>query len=115
MPLYTFKCSCGHKQTVVRPMSESDLPVLCEIDGFTMQRDFKADFGKQHHADIWPMASYAAGVSPEEVPAMMKIDEAAGVKTRYTPDGDPVFESRGHRKKYLKVHGLHDRNGGYGD
>ncbi len=66
-------------------------------------------------AGNWPMDSYAAGVDPSEVPAMMKIDAKYGVKTDYTEDGDPVFTSKGHRKKYLKVHKMHDRNAGYGD
>lgn len=66
-------------------------------------------------AGNWPMTSVAAGVHPDEVPEMMKKDAAAGCKTEYTPDGDPIFRSRGHRRDYLKVHGMHDRDGGYGD
>ena len=115
MPVYSFKCSCRHKQTVVRPMSESNLPVLCEIDGFVMRRDFQADFGKQRIADTWPLISTAAGVSPDEVPEMMEFDKAHGVPTQYTPDGDPIFTSKGHRKKYCSAHGLYDRSAGYGD
>ena len=66
-------------------------------------------------AGNWPMASYAAGVSDSEVPEMRAIDEKAGVPTEYNEEADPVFTSRGHRKRYLKAHELHDRNGGYGD
>lgn len=115
MPIYTFKCSCGVRKEVNRPMSESDLPVLCDIDGFVMFRDFKADFGRQHFAYIWPMVSYAAGVSPEQVPEMQKIDKENGVPTEYTPEGDPVFRSPQHRKKYCEAHGLYDRNAGLSD
>lgn len=118
MAEYSFKCQCGNKKVVVKSMLEYDLPVFCEKCSLVMTRDYKADFGKQTHGDIWPMASYAAGVSPEEVPEMVKFDKEHGVPTEYTtgPDGgDPVFTSRGHRAKYLKIHGLHDRQGGYSD
>ena len=67
------------------------------------------------HPSNYPMASYAVGVSPDEVPAMREIDAKAGLSVEYTGDGDPVFTSRGHRKKYLKAHGFHDRNSYNGD
>jgi hypothetical protein len=65
---------------------------------------------KSHqHAGNYPMASYAIGVSEGEVPAMREIDKKAGLNVEYD-QGDPVFTSRGQRKKYLKAHGFHDRN-----
>lgn len=71
-----------------------------------------------HSAGTWPMASYAAGVSQSEVPAMREIDAKAGVPTEYTPGpdgGDPIFTSKRHRKEYMKAHQLYDRNAGYSD
>lgn len=116
MPIYSFICSCGHKQQVNRPMAESDLPVLCEKDSFVMKRDFQTDFGKQKLADVWPLVSTAAGVHPDEIAEMQKFDAAHGLKgTQYTRDGDVIFENRTHRKKYCEAHGLYDRNAGYGD
>jgi len=116
MPAYTFRCSaCGHRQVVVRPMSESDVPVLCEVDSFVMHRDYQTDFGKQLFGDIWPFASYAAGASPSEVPELRKVDAEHGVPTDYSADGDPIFRSAKHRKKYCEAHRLFDRNAGYGD
>ena len=115
MPTYSYKCSCGQKKEVVKPMSESDLPVLCDECSFVMMRDFKVDFGKQHYGDIWPMASYAAGVHPKQIPEMRKFDAEHEVPTEYTPDGDPVFKGPGHRKKYCEAHGLFDRNAGHSD
>lgn len=115
MPIYSFKCSCGQKKEVVRPMSESNLPVLCDIDGFEMMRDFKADFGKQHYGNIWPMASYAAGVHHKQIPEMRKFDKEHEVPTDYTPDGDPLFRGPKHRTKYCEAHALFDRNAGHSD
>jgi hypothetical protein len=80
-----------------------------------MCRHYQADFGKQHYGDIWPIESCAAGVHPDEIPDMRKIDAKHGVPTQYTPDGDPILRDRAHRKKYLAVHGMHDRSGSYGD
>jgi hypothetical protein len=96
-------------------MSEATEPVFCVKCDDRMNRDFQADMGKQTHGDCWGYASYAAGVSPSEVPAMREVDRRAGVITDYSPDGDPIMRSRAHRKKYLAAHGLHDRNGGYSD
>ena len=100
---------------MTKPMNEADLPVLCDKCSFVMHRDYKADFGRQRFADIWPMASYAAGVSPSEVPDLQKFDAEHGVPTNYTDDGDPIFTSPRHRKKYCEAHKLFDRNAGYGD
>ena len=116
MPSYTYKCGkCGNRQTVVRSMTEPARIVLCEKDGETMTRDLQSDFGKQQHGDIWPLVSYAAGVHPDQVPEMMAVDKANGVPTQYSDEGDPTFTSRSHRRKYCRVHGIHDRNAGYGD
>ena len=73
------------------------------------------DFGivraKSHqHPGNYPMASYAVGVGADEVQDAMKVDRKGGVPTRYTKEGDPIFTSRGHRRKYLKLHKFHDRN-----
>jgi hypothetical protein len=86
--------------------------VKCNKCKRLMSRDLKADFGTQHHGDIWPMASYAAGVHPKQ---MTKFDREHGVPTHYTPDGDPIFKGPRHRKKYCEAHGLYDRNAGHRD
>jgi len=115
MPTYSYICSCGQRQEVDRPMSKSNLPVLCDKCSFVMMRDFKTDFGKQYYGDIWPMASYAAGVHPKQIPDMKEFDKKHEVPTDYTPDGDPVFTGPKHRKKYCEAHGLFDRNAGLSD
>jgi len=116
MATYCFICkTCQKKQEVVRPMSESDLPLLCDIDGFVMDRDFSAELGRQYHGDIWSMASYAAGVHHKQIPEMRKFDAEHEVKTDYTDDGDPIFTGPKHRKKYCEAHSLYDRNAGLSD
>ena len=115
MPVYTYKCSCGQTQEINRPMKDYKKRVRCKKCKKIMRRDFQADFGKQYFGDIWPMASYAAGVHPKQIPEMREIDRKNGVPTDYTEDGDPVFTGPKHRREYCEVHGLFDRNAGLSD
>lgn len=116
MPIYCFKCpACGKTKEVARPPADCNLPELCDKDGLVMQRDFRAEQGVPHFAGTWPMTSYAAGICPDEIPKFRKFDKEKGVQTEYTPDGDPIFTSAKHRRKYCEAHGLYDRNGGYSD
>ena len=116
MTIYSYICeACGHKQEVGRGMNDDELPVLCNVCGFVMHRDWQADFGRQYHGDIWPMESYAAGVHPKQIPDMVKFDKEHGVPTDYSEDGDPVFRGPKHRRKYCEAHGLFDRNAGLSD
>ena len=96
-------------------MKRAHIPVVCGTCSSVMERDYKADFGKQHYGDIWPMESYAAGVHPKQIPEMRKFDKKHEVPTEYSPDGDPVFRSPTHRRKYCEAHGLFDRNAGLSD
>ncbi len=112
MPTYCYSCpACGAEKEVEKSMADSDSPEMCPVDAFVMDRNYYAEQGKQLYGDIWPMASYAAGVSPEEVPEMVKFDKEKGVPTHYNSEGDPVFTSRSHRKRYCEAHHLFDRNG----
>lgn len=115
MPVYCFKCpKCKSKKEAFREMSQSDKSMVCDCKA-KMNRDHFAEKGPQRYGDNWPMVSYAAGVSPDEVPAMMEVDRKHGVETNYTSDGDPIFTSPKHRKKYCEAHGLYDRNAGLSD
>ena len=77
------------------------------------------DFGIERKKVItscgtYPFASSAVGVHPDEVPEMVALDNKLGVPTEYV-DGDPVFTSKSHRKKYCEAHGTFDRNAGFSD
>ena len=63
----------------------------------------------------WPQVSWAAGVHPSQVEQAKQHARRNGMAIEFTPGGDAVFESRRHRSRYLKVIGMHDRDGGYGD
>lgn len=63
----------------------------------------------------WPIHSEAAGCHPDQVPEHIEFDRKRGVPTEYDSTGRPILTDRVHRKKYLKIHGLHDNDGGYSD
>jgi len=57
----------------------------------------------------WPLVSSAAGVGVDQIREAMAIDRKAGVQADYTPDGDVIFTSPQHRRKWLKAHNMFDR------
>lgn len=64
----------------------------------------------------WPMQSYSAGVTPDQIPEALAADRRMGVAIDYdAKTGDAIFTSPAQRKRYCEAHGLFDRNGGYGD
>lgn len=63
----------------------------------------------------WPIYSDAAGCHPSQIDEHRAFDTLHGVPTDYDGSGRPILRDRVHRKKYLRAHGLHDRDAGYGD
>jgi len=63
----------------------------------------------------WPMKSDGGGVHPKQIEEMREKCKRHGVTTDFTPDGRAIFTSRGHRKRYCRLFGMHDKDGGYGD
>lgn len=62
----------------------------------------------------YPIKSVALGVHPDQVPSAREQAKAKGVPTDFTPGGRPILRDAGHRKRYLKAFGFHDRNSYYG-
>jgi hypothetical protein len=58
----------------------------------------------------WPMACTASGVHPSQAGELRKHLAERGCKTEVTPAGDPVYTSPAHRRKALKIRGMHDKN-----
>lgn len=61
----------------------------------------------------WPLVSVAAGIHRDKVREYMEKDRLHGVPTEYTDEGDPIFTSANHRRKYLKLHQLYDKKAFY--
>jgi len=85
-------------------------------EGIVWHRDYASEMGVTGTCSSWPMKSDGAGVHPSQIGDAMKSAAKMGVPTSFdSKTGQAIFESRAHRKKYLKAHGMHDRNAGYGD
>jgi hypothetical protein len=85
--------------------------------GVVWTRDFAAEHaGMSSNSSNWPMKSDSCGVHPSDTAKASEASVKMGVPTRFdNKTGQAIFESRGHRAKYLKARGFHDRNGGYSD
>ena len=68
-----------------------------------------------HRPDCWPMISEAMGVQPEQVSEAASHARSNGVPTDFTPDGRVIVRDRKHRRELLRLYGMHDNQGGYGD
>lgn len=63
------------------------------------------------HLPRYPLAVEALAVSPDQISSARDFDAQNGVKTDYRGDGSPIFESKGHYKRYRQLHGFFDRSG----
>lgn len=65
---------------------------------------------------IWQgFESLALAVHPDQVAEATKRNQRHGCSVTYKEDGTAVIPDRAERKKVMKLDGLHDREGGYGD
>lgn len=119
MPTYLFKRPDGTHAEVVMAIAEmTRRGRTIEIDGVQCERDIVAEMGSfgRSTSGAWPLKSDAAGVHPSQCREASEADARLGVPTDYdSGTGEAIFRDRGHRRDWLKKHGMHDRSGGYGD
>lgn len=60
-----------------------------------------------------PIHSEAARIHTDLLDEYREYDRRRGVPTEYDKRGCPVWRSADHKARYLKAHGLHDKDGGY--
>ena len=119
MPTYCYEKPDG--EIIERVMTISEMEKFDKnpvADGVRLKRRVDIEMGGHSSVnDLWrnPIISDGAGCHPSQVEEMQAFAAKQGVHTNYTKDGRAVFTSRQHRAQHLKVFGLHDRNGGYGD
>ena len=77
--------------------------------------DFEGYGAMIQASGAWPQYSDAVGVHSCQRKEAYEQSVALGVPTQFDVQGRAVFESRGHRKKYLRKAGFYDRDAGYGD
>jgi hypothetical protein len=97
---------------------DKDVEYLPEQPVWRPMEEWLNDPPKRHRRNVagqWPIVSEAAAIDPEDIPKQQAILAEHGVKTEYTPTGEPIFRDRKHRKEHCEAVGLYDRNGGYSD
>lgn len=69
-----------------------------------------------HQPSCWPMRSEALAVHPDQVQEATEQLKRHGISgVRYEGDGTAVLQDRGARRELLRLEGMVDRQGGYGD
>jgi hypothetical protein len=61
------------------------------------------------------IASDALAVHPSQLDEVRERNRKQGLEVDYAPDGRPLLKDRDQRKRLLRIEGVHDRDGGYGD
>lgn len=111
----------GEHHEIMMTMSEmlrrQDSEGNIEHEGKTLKRSVVAEHrGVPGCSTNWPMMSDSAGVHPSQCKKAWEESLGMKVPTQFHPEtGQAIFESRSHRKAFLKAKGMYDRNGGYGD
>ena len=118
----TYCYSTEEGEIVERQFPAGKAPRIIRLDGGKLAtRDYRAEgaggFVKGTKNPVkpsrgaWPMKPcYASGVHTSQAGELRKHLKDRGCSTEVTPDGDPVYTSAAHRKKALKIRGMHDRN-----
>lgn len=60
-----------------------------------------------------PVVSDALAVNPRQVKAVMERNHKAGLHVDYKKDGRPILRSQGDKEALMRLHNVHDNNGGY--
>lgn len=107
-----------HLSILDKQKMETDGKIVLN-DGAVGERDIVMDHSQfQDTPGCWSTGLYsdAAGVLPEQAREAYEHSVQIGVPTQFCPEtGCAIFRDRSHRKNYLKVMGMVDKNGGYGD
>ncbi|WP_309381997.1 hypothetical protein [Cerasicoccus frondis] len=108
MPVYCYRDPDGIIHERVYHMGEA--PQVIDTDAGPAKRDFGAEGVGVPPTKGWPLECVASGVNSEQAGELRSELARKGVPTEVTGDGNPIYRDANHRKKALKVRGLHDRS-----
>ena len=122
---YCYKAKDGRREEFEYPAGEApDVVTVAWMHGKKKyHRDRQAEAAGMHVSvvgsqnctrqtcDVWPMQPcVASGVNADQAQDLRDHLRGNGCPTEVTKDGDPIYTSASHRKKALKIRGLHDNN-----
>jgi hypothetical protein len=118
MPTYVFQDENGIHEDVFMSstelgerqfMVEGKRGQFIKQDGRTIKRVY-VPFGGQQPS-CWPLRSQAAGVGVEQIDEQIAYDRSVGLSSEFDrKSGDAIFHGAKERKKYLRHHGLIDKD-----
>ena len=125
MPTYCYKSLDGETMECEYPAGRAPDVVTEHFFGGQEEyyRDRQAEAAGMHVSVVgsqsrtrqprntWPMEPcVASGVHADQSQDLRDHLKANGCPTEVTGDGDPIYTSAKHRKKALKIRGLHDNH-----
>lgn len=110
MPTYAYETPSGEIIERYYRMGEAPDKILLG-KGRTAKRCYQAEVRPRKNTEgAWPMEPcVASGVHPDQAGDLRRYLADRGCKTEVTPQGDPVYRSPQHRKRALRLRGMHDR------
>ena len=109
MPIYCYKTADGEVVDRVFAMGKAPEAITLD-DGRPAERNFQAEHSPRTAGGGWPMEPcFASGVNASQAGELREFFAKHGCKTEVTSDGDPIYISPSHRKRALKVRGIHDK------
>lgn len=104
MPIYCFVCpKCGDPAEIVRPMKDACLPLVCDVCGVKMRRDYAAqktnagnkEYGKTKYSD-------SLAISPSQVEEHRRMFPDIPIDNQCRPG----FDNYQQHDKYLEKCGF---------
>jgi len=118
MPVYCY--STNKRSGVVElifPRGEAPEKVLIDNDDYYRNRSaevsgmFLSVRGSSNRVKRpWPLECIASGVNANQANELRDHLRGRGCPTEVSEDGNPIYTSAAHRKRALKIRGMHDRN-----
>lgn len=109
MPIFCFTSDEG--VTVERFLPFGKAPKRVHIEGHPYMRDYRAEQVKVPPLSGWPMPPcVGSGVNADQAQELRDFFSKHNCATEVTRDGDPIYRSKSHRARALKLRNMADRN-----
>jgi hypothetical protein len=112
MPTYAYSNDEGQYEERFFRMGDAPREIVAE-NGAVLLRDFSAEHDPRRAGGGWPLECVASGVNAEQAGELRQFFASHGCPTEVSRDGNPIYRDPQHRKRALKLRGLHDRNSFY--
>lgn len=107
MPTYAFR---NGRHVVTRMFRIADRPDHIVVRGKVFKRSLADERPGVPSSAGWPIECVASGVCPDQAGELREFYRKHGVPTEVSADGNPIYRNAAHRRKALKVRGLHDNS-----